>query len=610
MASLESIRKRSGLVLGVVGLALLAFILGDFMSSGRAMQTSENSIGEVNGDAIDYLEFETTLRNTLVTKYGAGSVSESNREQERKSLWDNMVREAILNPEFEILGLNVCNNEREDLMSDIDNGNMSPIARQLFGLQGNVSDDVNNNSLKEQIQGLLGTPQEGVFNYWENIIAKDRVVNKYNNLIKKGLYVTTTEANDYFNQQGKTVTGRYVYKSYASIPDTDITLTDAEIQEYYNAHLEDYPQEKARSVDYVIFNIQASADDKQKAKKHVNDLLEDQIVFNANTQAYDTIPGFRNTDEPETFVRANSDGQFNGAYLPKGKLSPVIDEIMHTSEVGTVYGPYLESNSYKIARLLDSRNDSVQVAIFEYNVIPSNNTSNEIFAKAGEFALQNKTPEAFKAAVDADNTLKLQSADLDEAARSLPGYDQGREITRWLYEEETAINSVRRFDDGDKYIVVMLKDKLEEGHQDLDKVKTQIEAVLKRDKRKEMLTAELESYLSNASDIAALGTAAGLQVENVSGVPVSSNTINGVGFEPAVVGAFFSLDPQQMSTPVAGNKGVFVVAADGFIISSPSNDIPAVQSQMENAIQPRVNYEVYNALKEQSEISDFRNKFY
>ena len=608
MASLESIRKRSGLVLGVVGLALVAFVLTDALSSASSMQPSDNTIGEINGEVIEIQDFERALKQSVLVKYGANTTDANNR-QERKQLWDNMVKEAILNPEYEKLGLGVCSSERGDLMSDIDNGNMSPIARQLFGLQGETPDDVSNNSIKEQITNLLESRQAGVFAYWEEQIAKDRLVNKYNNLIKKGLYVTTTQAEDYFSQQGKTVNGRFVYKSYSSIPDTDISITDAEIQEYYNSNLDDYPQEEARTIDYVIFDIKASQEDKLKAKKRINELLEDRVVSNGGV--YDTIPGFRNTNDPESFVKTNSDGPYNAAYLPKGKLSPVVlDEIMHTSPVGFVYGPYEDGGSFKIAKLLDVRSDSVQVAILEYGIIASNSTSNEIFAKAGEFALQNKTPEAFKAAVDADNSIKIQSKDVLANASSLPEYKEAREVVRWAFNENTAANDVRRFDSGDKYIVVMVTEKLPKGNQSLEKVKPQIEAVLKREKRKEMLSSEFESYLSSASDITALGTAAGLQVETVSGIPLASNNLTGVGVEPGVIGTFFSLDPQQISGPVAGNKGVFVVATDGFVVSSPSNDITAVQSQLSNSIQPRVGYELYNALKEEVEITDNRNKFY
>ena len=610
MASLESIRNRSGLVLTVVGLALLAFILGDFFSSGRAIQNSENILGEVNGETIDYIEFETQLKQNLASKYGAGSVSEQNRTREREALWSSMVRDVVLGSQFENLGLTVTDGERTDLMTDVEGGNISPIARQLFGLQNNAA-DIDNNSIKGQINGLLSDPnRSGLFRYWEDQIAKNRVGTKYNNMVKKALFVTTTEAEDYFNQQGKTVDGRYIYKSYSSIPDTDVNLSDAEIQEYYNAHTEDYPQKEGRVIDYVIFEVKASSADKQEAKKHISELLEDQVTFNASTKQNDVVPGFRNTEDPIGFVQANSDGQFNPAYLPKGALSPQIDEIMHSSEPGTVYGPYFEGNSYKVARLNDVRNDSVQVAILEYNVIPSNTTSNEIFAKAGEFSLQNKTPEAFTAAAEADKSLKLQNATLTPGAKNISGYPQAREVVRWAFDENTPINTVKRFDDGERYIVAIVKEELADGTQALDKVKTQIENVLRREKRQEMIASELNNYISSASDIATLGASAGLKVENVSGVAFSSNTLAGVGFEPAVVGAFFSLDAKQMSAPVNGNNGVFVLQADAFTTSNPSNDITAVQSQLENSLQPRVDYELYKALEEKAEITDNRNKYY
>ena len=50
MATLGNIRKRSGLLLAVIGIAMLAFILGDFMQSQGVGGSSQIIIGEIEGE--------------------------------------------------------------------------------------------------------------------------------------------------------------------------------------------------------------------------------------------------------------------------------------------------------------------------------------------------------------------------------------------------------------------------------------------------------------------------------------------------------------------------------------------------------------------------------
>ena len=54
MIKLENIRNRSGLLLVVIGFAMLAFILTDLMSSSNGAVTSDLVIGEIDGEDIDY----------------------------------------------------------------------------------------------------------------------------------------------------------------------------------------------------------------------------------------------------------------------------------------------------------------------------------------------------------------------------------------------------------------------------------------------------------------------------------------------------------------------------------------------------------------------------
>ena len=50
MGTLGKIRNRSGLLLTVIGFAMLAFILGDFMQSTRSSGPSTLYVGELLGE--------------------------------------------------------------------------------------------------------------------------------------------------------------------------------------------------------------------------------------------------------------------------------------------------------------------------------------------------------------------------------------------------------------------------------------------------------------------------------------------------------------------------------------------------------------------------------
>ena len=55
MSVLEKIRSRTGLLVGIIGLALVIFVLESLLGSGGALFSSDdNLVGKIAGDKIDY----------------------------------------------------------------------------------------------------------------------------------------------------------------------------------------------------------------------------------------------------------------------------------------------------------------------------------------------------------------------------------------------------------------------------------------------------------------------------------------------------------------------------------------------------------------------------
>jgi len=595
MISLDKLRKRSGLLVGGIGIAMGAFLLGDLMNSGTSLfNSAQGVLGEVNDEVIDYREFETEAQN--IDRIFSGR---QDRNGLRDNLWADKVNEVIMGEQYADLGLSISSEELAGLTFGYKAGEMSATARQFFGVSGQ---DVTSAQLASLIQQIHDNdPQRWM--YFENVILKERLAQKYSSLIRQGLIASNIDAEVYYNEQGTQASGRYVFKPF----DTNVEVSDSEASSYYNAHKEDFPQNASRELTLAIFDILPTQADKDVIKARLTDLIEDKVVYNKTAKANETVEGFRNTNDAQSFVDAYADSSFDPTFYAEGQLSPAIESVMRNAKVGFVYGPYEEEDSYKVARLNARRNDSIQVAIIDMSMDASEETSNEIYAQASEMAVATDA-ESLEVLADEKN-VALTTSIVQDADRSVAGLGESRNLVFWAYNDKTELNSVKLEDQNNRIVVVMLTDISEEGTQDLEEVRFQIEIAVKREKSGEALTEEFNKHLSNASSIDDLAAAMNLVPEQVNTTAFTTNAIPG-GFEPNVVGAFYGMEEGQISNPVIGNNGVYVVSADDFKESLAPKNYTALKKQLESQLQPRANVEVFNALKELADIEDNRAKFY
>lgn len=595
MISLDNLRKRSGLLMGGIGVAMGAFLLGDLFSSGSSLLNGgQGVIGVVDDQVIEYREFETEAQN-LDRIFN----SRQDRNVLRDNLWNDKVNDVVMGKQYSELGLSISAEELAGLAFGYKSGEMSTTAKQFFGITGQ---DVTPAQLAGVIQQIHDNdPQRWM--YFENVIRKERLGQKYLNAIRQGLSASSVDAENYYQEQGTQASGRYIFKAF----DTKIEVSDAEISSYYNAHNEEYPQNASRELSIAVFEIVPTQADKNTTKSRISDLIEDKTVFNKTSKANEVVSGFSNTSDAISFVNTYSDASFDTTFYADGQLSPAIELEMRTAELGYVFGPYEEDNNYKLAKLNDRRGDSVQVAIISIAIDASEETANEIYAQASEMAVA-KDMDGFETLADEKN-IALTAATVLEADRSIAGLGEARNLVFWAYNTETAVNMVKLDDQNNRIVVMMLAAITPEGTQPLEEVKTQVEIALKKEKSGKALLEEFNTTIGSATTIEEVATAMDLKTEQVNTMSFSSNAIPG-GFEPNVVGAFYGIEKGQLSKPVIGNNGVYVVYADDFIASKAPKDLTSLKKQLDGQIKPRANFEATNALRELTDIEDNRAKFY
>ena len=190
------IREKSTLLLVIIGGAMLAFILGDlFSSSNFLVSGSQTEVGEVAGVAIEGREFEEKVQlaiDNYKAQSGQTTVTSAVTDQLREQTWMQLLRDIVMNQEMDELGVTVTPDEIYDM---VQGANPHPQVVQAF------TDPKTGQFDNAQVFALLKRMEEDpeLKTRWvqfEQDIAKIRRSEKYFNLIKKGLYTTTFEAEN------------------------------------------------------------------------------------------------------------------------------------------------------------------------------------------------------------------------------------------------------------------------------------------------------------------------------------------------------------------------------------------------------------------------------
>lgn len=356
---LESIRKRTGLLVGIIGLALVIFILQSLLGSGASIfgGNEMNTIGFINGKKIDRENFNAKLENQLNLirqQRQSNDIDDNTRGQVIDFVWNQFINDLVIKPQYDKVGITVGEDEVYDKvvanpvqsviqqLSDQKTGQLNPQFARPDG-------SLDLAKWKQAVQSLPAE-QEYALKQMEENVRMTRYAEKYASLIKKGLYTTTAEAKELFKTQNTKANISFVVKRFDAVSDSAIKVTDADLQKYYNDHTYEFVNpETIRKIEYVSFNVVPSAEDLAKIEKESK---EAAAHFTGKTLAEDSA-----------YIQQESE---NGGVTIQDftkKTMIVRDSSIFTAPVGTVFGPYNEGAYFKIYKLegVNSLADSCRV---------------------------------------------------------------------------------------------------------------------------------------------------------------------------------------------------------------------------------------------------------
>ena len=701
MAVLSSIRSRGKLIAICVGGALLAFVLGDFISSGATIfGASQTKMGDINGNTIDYVQFQQQVESRqafMEQLYGRNALNGNVNDEVRDYVWQQAVRENTILKNANDQGVIVTDAEIANL---VQTGYVTGTIRQMFSdPQTGIYDPlVANNYIQ---QGRQDKTIRFIWQNLENELRQSRQMEKYLSMVNAGMYVTTAEVEREFAQRTQISDIKYVSIPYSDIKDEEVNVSEDKIKAFYNENIKRYVStSETRDLSYVVFDVIPTDKDSAEALKIANSIK----------------PGLESATpaEIESFINSKSDVPYAPYHYSKGDLSnPTVDEMMFSQEPGFVYGPYVEGEYYNLARLIsrDMRPDSVEVShillalnnpadsltvkakadsllgvynsgvdfgalaaqfneggapsdsgkvgwltersnivpeflnasfatekgkttivrsAYGYHIIkvtdktapkqkvsvgivsvdvrPSDQTRQAAYAKASEFAGRNRTRQQFEQAVTEQKLPARVAPGITSNTSQIPGIENSREIIRDAFNEEKSQEVSGVYEMGDRFIVAVMTGVHPKGTQSLASVKNEVTRLATNDAKGDAILSKLGSV----SSVDEAANKMGKEVKDATSVHLDMVQIPGIGFEPKVIAAAAALQQGQVSAPIKGENGVYVLQNTSF---TPAQAIQPInvktdRTMMESDLKNRASYQAYQSIIDQANITDQRVKFY
>jgi len=345
MAAIEKIRRRSGLLIAIIGIALLAFVLQDlFQSQGRGR---EFNIAVVDGEKIPYQDFETQKEKNLENRRTNGNnLSSAETYSIYNSTLDEMIRQHIMTNEYDAVGMTVSPDELYDqFMGE----NPHQWVVQSFS---NPDGTFNKEMVQYYLQNLNDFAPDARVRWmdFEKAVKENRLDTKFQNLVKASYMVPTALAEKYYQNKNLKASADVVALRYSNIADSTVVVTDKDNKAFYEENKYRYETDERRDIEYVVFEIKPSLEDRQAALKAVQDMREDFTI----------------TENVANFVNANSDKRYDSTWVGRKDVPKMIEQAIfdNGNGVGYVYGPYEDENAFNLVRIvaMQNRPDSLKAS--------------------------------------------------------------------------------------------------------------------------------------------------------------------------------------------------------------------------------------------------------
>jgi len=668
MATLGRIRNHGVLLLVVVGLAMLAFIIGDFLSSSNTyFNRSREYVGVIEGQKIHYTDYEADkeqLTEVYKIETGRTDFDEDMAANIRNQVWQMYLADYTLQAQAEKIGMTVTPDELSELCIGNNIHQIISSRRAFYDQTGNFNRMYLVqflNSLEQEVENPEDQANlqqaKTYWAYWEKAVRVTYMQEKYVDLLRNCVTANKLDAKYAFDAKQTSVNVDFVMKPYFAVADSLVKVSDSDVKALYKQRKEQYKQTPNRAIAYVAFPIVPSTEDTAAIEKKMNEIKDE----------------FYTTDDVMTVVNLNSDVMYDGRDYSKETIPAEYEEFAFGAgaKAGNVTDIKLENNIFSMARLVEagySLPDSVELkaiamdttqqdaelgwftateidkniaekafaakkgdrftvpmgmgertfevmnisvptpkvklAVIAISVTPSSKTYASLFNKAKQFIVENNSEEKFEEAANEAGMPVQPAFNLTATTDKVDQLKNSRQIVRWAFEaKQGQISDV--FECGEQFIVAVLTEVNDGDYRPFEQVKNEL--------RYEALNNAKAAYLTKQlKDATTLEEAAKVledDIKTAENVTLASYRFGSMGNEPAAIGTALALNAGELSKPVKGMQGVYVIRGGEKTTAEATFNEEQETAQLTSRYSYSLPYQALNLVEKNAEIKDSRYNF-
>ena len=544
MASLQKIRNHGPLLIIVVGLAMLAFILGDVLTNvGHLRNSGVPNMGSVAGNKISSEDFERTRNaiENLEKNYPVEFIRMAGNDAQRNEC------EQLLNTFQQIQEKEGSEQELKEIRDRV-----FSIAHSININAATWNTFVKYYTFKTQADqlGMDISPEEYAeiaSSLPERIAKGDYLQQKYNYLLRNTFKATTLDAEFAFNNRQQSVTAEYVMLPYDAIDNALVSVSEGDLQELYNRYKPYFRNEPYRTIEYVALDYMPTDADFIKEAEYMASLQEE----------------FSTTDDVELILKEESDENYKtaAAYTENTVPAEFKDFAFgNDAKVGDCSPLVRDARAFSIARIMDQNKaqKTVTLAILRRSVIPSESSKLEMEQEYNQILREASSIEDFELALKEKGLFGFQ-ATAGKFTQTISNIQGSRKVVTWAFSAGKGDVCSEVFDCGDKMVIAAVTEAQDGKY--LSSEDTRVHDFLMSMALQNAKAAYIANEMPSVNSLEEVAARFGQEVKSgIATVTLADNTI-GDYTEPAVVGAAFAQNAKGVITPVQGNSGVFFVKA-------------------------------------------------
>lgn len=599
MGLMNRMRENMKSILMILVGAFLLTIVVDWGMGGFRRQRQQGVIATVAGRDISYEEFYSRYQSELAAyRQQSGTEPEGYQVQQIENrVIDNLIQQQLLNRVVKKMRLDASDQE---IVEEIYNNPPDELR------QNKVFQDSTGVFDMKRYQAALDNPNADQF--WTSVEEYMRVtlpMKKLDNLLRCSAIATDEETRFELMKRNMKAKADYIFFNTADVLAQAPIPGDSEIETYYDKQQDEFKEVEKRVIDYVLLELKATKADSEAIERQAQEILTE----------VKSGEDFANLAKIHSQDPGSAQNGGDVGYFGKGAMTKPFEEAAFAAKVGEIVGPVKSQFGLHIIKVVDKKTENNETKVkashilFKFDISPK---TREALRDEASYIAETAKESNLAAVAKAEN-VELKRSEPFAAGGLIPGIGMESRVNNYVFRNtKDKLSDIFYLDRG--FLIFQIVDIRPEHIKPLADVKEQIITKLKNEKAMQMVKEKAQNFadkLVNGDSFESLASSNNLKILRTDFFTMSGY-VQGIGREPRFIGSAFALNVGQVSKPVEGSRGYYLLKlAEKTSINE--KDFESQKETLKNQVVQRKQQAMfsqwYTALKEKSSIKDYRKDY-